>query len=193
MNRLLLIRHGPTAATEASAFPEDEDLVEGLESRFLAVRSQLPQAGVTLSSAAKRALATAGALGLRPEVDQALDECDFGSWRGRTFSQIHQTEPEALSVWLRDPDAAPHGGESLVTLAARVRRFLQRATELDGITIAITHGGVIKVAIASVLEAPLSSVWRIEVAPLSITEIERFDEGWTLRRVRWTAPTDEHA
>lgn len=96
-------------------------------------------------------------------------------------------------MWLRDPGSAPHGGESLVTMAKRVRAFLDRAAQFDGTTVAITHGGVIKVAIATVLDAPLASIWRIEVAPLSITEIEHFDEGWTLRRANWTAPTDEHA
>lgn len=72
-------------------------------------------------------------------------------------------------------------------MAARVWRFLDRAAWFEGITIVVTHGGVIKIVVATVLEAPLRSVWRLDVSPLSVTEIERFDEGWTLRRANWTA------
>ena len=67
---------------------------------------------------------------------------------------------------MTDPDAAPHGGESLTALLARVRAWLEEQAALDGTAIAITHGGVVKAAVVAALDAPPSAFWRIDVSPL---------------------------
>jgi broad specificity phosphatase PhoE len=84
---------------------------------------------------------------------------------------------------MTDPDAAPHGGESLSALLARVRAWLEGQATLDGTAIAITHGGVISAAVVIALDAPPSAIWRVDVAPLSITELHAHDGRWTVTRV----------
>ncbi|GHJ93227.1 hypothetical protein SNE510_27460 [Streptomyces sp. NE5-10] len=37
----------------------------------------------------------------------------MGRWCGRTLEEVAGAEAEAVSLWLSDPAAAPHGGESL--------------------------------------------------------------------------------
>ncbi len=59
---------------------------------------------------------------------------------------------------MTDPDAAPHGGESLTGLLARVRGWLAEQAALDGTAIAITHGGVVKAAVTIALDAPAERV-----------------------------------
>ena len=52
---------------------------------------------------------------------------------------------------MTDPDAAPHGGESLTALLARVAAWLDEQAALDGTAVAVTHGGVVKAAVVHAL------------------------------------------
>lgn len=186
MRRLLLVRHAPTAATRATAFPADEALdergladVAGLRARLGPVRL-----GGTSTSPALRCRQTAETAGLdAPIVVPALAECDFGTWTGRTLAEVHDEDPEATGRWMTDPDAAPHGGESLTAFSARVGDWLTAEAARDGRAVAITHGGVVKAAVVHALGAPVEAFWRIDVAPLSITELHAHDGRWTVTRV----------
>lgn len=144
-------------------------------------------ASTAFTSPSLRARQTAEAAGLRPEIDECLSECEFGSWLGLTLQQVHERDPDGLRAWFEDPEAAPHGGESLVEMAVRVERFLDRCRVLEGTTIAVTHGGPIKAAVSLALGAPIDSFWRIEVSPGSVTQLCRRDEGWSLMRLNWRA------
>jgi broad specificity phosphatase PhoE len=88
-----------------------------------------------------------------------------------------------LGAWMTDPEAAPHGGESLTALLQRVATWLDEQATQDGTAIAITHAGVVKAAVVHALDAPPSAFWRIDVSPLSITELHAHDGRWTVTRV----------
>ena len=177
MQRLLLIRHAATAASDSAAFPLDEPLTEGGQRLARALRGTLPDATV-LCSPALRCRQTAAAAGLqRPVTEPALAECDFGSWAGRTLRSINDVEPDAVTAWMTDPAARPHGGESMLDLSARVGGWLEGCDES---VVAITHGGVIKAAVVHALGAPVDAFWRLNVAPLSIVELIRRCETWEL-------------
>lgn len=113
-------------------------------------------------------------------VESRIDECDFGSWRGRTVAEIAEREPEAFGRWLSDPDEAPHGGERLRRVAQRVDDFMLDASQLTGATLVITHGGVIKIAVARALDAPLRGMWQVRCDPLSLTTLEYTHDSWEL-------------
>lgn len=189
MTRLLLVRHAPTAATRAGAFAVDEPIDPEAGAAVTALARHLPRTSVILSSPALRCRQTAAAAGLHPELEPALAECDFGSWEGRTFEEITADAPPSLiDGWLGDPDAAPHGGESLTAFSARVAGWL---AGVDGASaepvVAFTHAGVVRAAVVHALAASPAALWRIAAKPLSITEL-RFDAGaWTLVRSNWTA------
>src|SRR5688572_29471609 len=113
VKRLLLIRHGSTSAVRGAAFPVDEPLDrQGIESALALTGSA--GRGIALCGPSLRARETAALLGLEAAVDPALDECDFGTWRGRSLADLHAENPDAVGLWLGHPDAAPHGGESLL-------------------------------------------------------------------------------
>jgi broad specificity phosphatase PhoE len=181
MRRLLLVRHAPTAAVRASAFGADEPLDSRGVAAARGLAARLPR-GEVLVSPLRRAIETASGLDVA-RVDPALAECDFGTWAGRTLKELAETASDDVSAWMTDPDAAPHGGESLSALLARVRAWLEGQVALDGTAIAITHGGVISAAVVIALDAPPSAIWRVDVAPLSITELHAHDGRWTVTRV----------
>jgi broad specificity phosphatase PhoE len=177
-----LVRHAPTSATRSSAFPVDEPL--DARGRAQAASLRVPARCTVLASPAVRCRETAAAAGLGPVVeDAALAECDFGRWAGRTLAHVHAEDPAAARAWMLDPAAAPHGGESLATFAARVGRWLDAQALEDGIAAAITHAGVVRAALVHLLRAPIEAFWRLDVAPLTITELHAHDGRWTVVRV----------
>ncbi len=179
VKRLILIRHGSTSAVRGAAFPVDEPLDRfGVEAAMALTGSA--GRGVALCGPSLRARETAALLGLEAAVDHALDECDFGSWRGRSLADLHAEDPDAVGLWLGHPDAAPHGGETLSEVHHRVDAWLTKEAHGDGRTIAITSGGVIKSAVAIALGAPIDATWQIDVNPLHFTELHAHDGRWSI-------------
>jgi broad specificity phosphatase PhoE len=189
VRQLWLVRHGPTSATQRRAFASDEPLLDGAQASAARLGQWLPADAQTLSSPAVRCRETAAAAGLEAEVDSGLAQVDIGCWRGRRFADVHAEEPEAMSGWLADPDACPHGGESLAALYSRTSGWLDGARGVtSAVLVAITHSEIIRAAILHALDAPLRGFWQLEVAPLSITELHLYDDAWNVVRVNWIAP-----
>jgi broad specificity phosphatase PhoE len=184
----VLVRHAATAATQAAAFPADDALDERARAQAAALAAILPRDADVLVSPARRCRETAAAAGLSATVDDGLAECGFGAWAGLTLAQVHERDPAAVHAWMTDPAAAPHGGESLAALLARVARWLVAQARLDGRAIAITHGEVVKAAVVHALGAPPLAFWRVDVAPLALTELHGADGRWTVVRVNERLP-----
>jgi broad specificity phosphatase PhoE len=184
VRRLLLVRHAPTSATRAAGFPLDEPLDARGHDEAAALAGALPARCEAFCSPALRCRETAAAAGFgEPLLVGALAECDFGTWAGRTLADVAAAVPADVGAWMEDPDARPHGGESLSTFAARVAGWLDGEAARGGSAVAFTHGGVVKAALVHALGAPLSAFWRIDVAPLSLTELHAHDGRWTVARV----------
>jgi broad specificity phosphatase PhoE len=182
VRRLLLVRHAPTAATRAYAFPADE----ALDDRAVAAAAELsiPARAEVVCSPSERCIATAEAAGLTVgAVEPAIAECDFGSWCGRTLGELVAERPSETRRWMTDPDSAPHGGESLRAFTARVGAWLDGQAGRAGTCVAITHAGVVKAAVVRALAAPIEAFWRVDCAPLSRTELHAHDGRWTLAGV----------
>jgi broad specificity phosphatase PhoE len=185
VRRLLLVRHAPTSATRAAGFPADEPLDARGRAEAASLAGALPARPEALTSPALRCHETAAAAGVTEPlvVVEALAECDFGGWAGRTLADVAAGAPADMAAWMEDPDACPHGGESLRAFAARVGGWLDGESTRDGTAVAFTHGGVVKAALVHALGAPLAAFWRIDVAPLSVTELHAHDGRWTVTRV----------
>lgn len=178
------MRHAPTAATRAFAFPADESLDAGGAQAAASLRLSIPTGHDVLSSPAVRCVQTADAARLGdPVLDERLAECDFGAWTGRTLDDVSAEDAEAVGTWMREPTARPHGGESLATFADRVAGWLDEQSRLDGSAVAITHGGVVKAAVVRALGAPIEAFWRVDAFPLAVTELHAHDGCWTVTKV----------
>ena len=180
--RLTLISHAATQALRRAAFPADELVSETEIAKIANLGWSAPATQRILCGPERRVQETADALGLRAEVDQDLRDCDYGAWSGYELSQIQLDRPDDVASWLTDPGAAPHGGESILELMARIGQWLDRQRD-GGYTLAITHPAVIRGVVVNALQAPPLAFWRIDVAPLSITDLRFNGRMWTVRSV----------
>jgi broad specificity phosphatase PhoE len=185
---MLLICHGSTAATRSTAFPRDEPLEPAglnaaatLADRFQGERSEFPREAPAYTSPALRCRQTAQALGLSPTVDAELADWNLGRWAGRSLEELTRSSPDDVQAWTTDPSSRVHGGESLVQLIERVGGWLDDpASGRPSRFIAVTHPGVIRSAIVRALQAPASSFWRIDVAPLAVVQLRGQPKRWSL-------------
>lgn len=179
--RLILVCHGSTRALRTAAFPADDPLDEhgsATASTMTLRRRGLDHAWCGPSLAARQ---TAVALGIDAQVEPALRDCDFGRWSGLLFADVARQEPDAVRDWLADPGVAPHGGESLADVVGRVGEWLDGQRRHSGSIVAITHPSVIRAAVIGALGASAPSFWRIDISPLSQTELRAHQDRWNLR------------
>ncbi|MDX8534722.1 histidine phosphatase family protein [Mesorhizobium sp. VK25A] len=178
--RLTMIASGATRATRKGRFPNDEALEPQAIDRAAALAASLRRADHVWTSPALAARQTAEALGFDATVEPLLADQDFARWAGKGFEEMQAKDPEGMEAWLSDPDAAPHGGESLAAVARRVAALIERLGAESGHTIALTHAVPIRAAMVHVLGAPLSSIWKIDIEPLSLTEFRSDGRRWVL-------------
>ncbi|ABD88056.1 histidine phosphatase family protein [Rhodopseudomonas palustris] len=179
---LTLLCHPPTAATRAAAFADDEPLDDQGATAAAALSGKLPRFDRVLSSPARAALQTAAALRLEAETIPQLRDADHGRWRGRPLGDVGAAEPDALALWMSSPEAAPHGGESIAALIARVGLWLDELP-FSGRVLAVSHAAILRGAAIHVLQAPAASFWRVDAGPLSSIELSRNERRWALRAV----------
>lgn len=181
--RLTMICSGATAATRQGAFPADEPLEPRSQTLAKTMRGTLRRADRLWTAPALRARQTGEALALpqHASVEPLLSDQDHGRWTGKRFEDVQAEYPDAIAAWLWDPDAAPHGGESLADVARRASKTMDRLIAERGHTIVVTHASVIRTAILHVLGAPLTASWKIDIEPLSITDFRSDGRRWVLR------------
>ncbi|HLX14299.1 MAG TPA: histidine phosphatase family protein [Bradyrhizobium sp.] len=175
--RLWLIRHAPVAGPRGIIPGIDAPADVGDAAALLRLRGQLPDKHLAISSPARRAQETAAALGLRVSSEPAFNEQDFGDWIGRTHEEIRR-DSEAVydAFWRAAASNGPPGGESFVEQIARVRRGIA-ALPADDVVI-VAHAGTIRAALAVALELPPERALRFAIDPLSLTRLDRLDNGW---------------
>lgn len=189
VRRVLLVRHGGTAATRRADFPGDEPLSPAGRRTAAALGPLLAGAGTVVTSPALRAVETAAAAELDAAVEPLLRPLDAGRWAGCRLAELQYSDPAGMAAWLTDPDARPHGGETLVELAARVRDLLAVwHAGPAGDVVAVTHAAVVRAAVVVALDAPPLALWRVEAAPGSVTELHSRGAGWVVYRSNAAAP-----
>jgi broad specificity phosphatase PhoE len=185
--RLILICHASTDAVRRAAFPGDEPLDDRGRTLAAELAGHLSSVDQCWTSPELRTQQTAEALRLNASVQPALRECDYGRWAGSTLAEIAARELDAVNTWLRDPTAAPHGGETILDLIRRVATWLADEQAHDRRSIAVTHSTIIRAAIVHTIEAAPQSFWRIDIAPLSVTRLSGTRGRWNLSAAGCTA------
>ena len=181
--RLKLLCHASTAAVRTSTFPADEPLDDHGRQKLAAFPNPLRHSDRCFTSPALRARQTAEALGLTATIEPALRDCDYGQWTGRSFEEAQTQQPQAMAEWIGNPEATPHGGESIAALIARVSGWLDAQNTAPGSVVAVTHASVIRAAIVCALKAPPRSFWQIDIAPLSLVSLSGHGGRWTLASI----------
>lgn len=186
--RVTFLCAAATAATGAAAFPADEPATAAQLARAAELAPDLPRVSEVRRAPGRRCEQTAAALDLHHAPrEPGLAQCDFGAWTGRTLDEVLADDPDAVTAWLSDPEANPHGGETLAALVARI------GTWLDGLTtaiptvpglLAIADHTVVRAALAHALGAGAQTIWRFDVAPLTRAELAGEPGRWSLRSLR---------
>jgi broad specificity phosphatase PhoE len=184
--RITFLAHGSTAATAAAAFPADEPLDARGQAWAEAGRGRLPRADRVRHAPDRASRGTCDATGLPAEPDAGIAGWDLGRWAGRTLDDVAAEHPDDVLAWLGDPAAAPHGGEPLTGLLARIGRWLDDVP--PGHTLAVCGPAVVRAAVVAVLDAPPGAFWRIDVAPMTLTDLRGGPTRWTVRTTAAPVP-----
>lgn len=169
---IYLIRHGmPEVADQQRRFigQIDLELSETGHKQALHQAKILKDSGIqrVYASDLKRAAATgltlATAIDCPFEIRSELREISLGEWEGQLFSDIAKRDPKAFKE--RGQDIGyfrPPGGESFADLSQRVLPLFETILKSEEDQIAIvSHAGVMRVIICSVLGMPLSKMFKL--------------------------------
>jgi probable phosphoglycerate mutase len=118
------------------------------------------------------------------EIEDRLDEIDFGEWTGLRFSDLEGDEDWQRWNEARGKARCP-GGESMTEAIDRARSALEViASEHDGATVvAVTHCDIIRGILAHYLGMPLDNLLRFDVDPASISALELGRWGARVRSI----------
>ncbi len=193
MNRILLIRHGttdllgrvlygrrPGIFLNAEGRTQSDKLAAALTTRYSVTK--------IVSSPLERAIQTAEAIAnsarIAITIDDEITEIDFGSWTGKTFSDLN-----TLEEWQRynrhRSFTCPPGGETMMTVQSRSWRALQRNIEnsASNTIVVVTHGDVIRGLLLLLLGMSIDHIHRLEIAPASMTDVSLGSYGPTVNCV----------
>lgn len=189
--RIIAIRHGETTWNVDTRIQGQLNIPLNDTGRRQAERMALALSGDPITaiyaSDLARAWETAQYLGRALSVDvtreEGLRERGFGEFEGKTYAEIEALLPEQSLRWRkRDPEFAPPGGESLLTLRSRVVAAAERlAARHPGELIALVgHGGVMDVLYraATRLDIQAPRTWTLGNA--AINRLLWTPEGFTL-------------
>ncbi|MFQ5937677.1 MAG: histidine phosphatase family protein [Acidiferrobacterales bacterium] len=150
---IVLIRHGPTAWNAAQRIQGHTDVSLGEIGRAEVARWSVPeefQRYDWVASPLARAMETARLLGggnARPEP--RLMEMNWGQWEGYTETERQTANGLGMAdSEARGLDFHPPGGESVRTVRARFEDWIGEVTASGQPTVAVTHKGVIRIALS---------------------------------------------
>lgn len=161
---LYLIRHGETDWNREARYQGQRDIPLNTTGREQArtngrrLKGLLPAIAAAdfVASPLTRAMETMSILraelNLAPNdfrIEPELREINYGHWEGQLASELTSKDPKGVASKSKDPFGwRPDGGESYADLMERISIWL---AALDRDTIAVTHGGVSRVARGAVL------------------------------------------
>jgi alpha-ribazole phosphatase len=191
---IYLIRHPPPIGTDGLCYGRLDVAVtpQAIEAAAHAVSAQIPSATIedarVYCSPSPRCVELARRIASprEPTPAEELMEMNFGQWQGLAWGDVPREE---IDAWAKDVwRYRPGGGESAEMVADRWRRWLAQLPRNDGgSVVAVTHAGVIRVALArsgqlddnAALTAPVpfGSVHRLDFPPHRDVSAETFPEG----------------
>lgn len=199
MKKIFLIRHGQTEANNILRFQghTDNTLNElGLQQaeklgRHLSEMDIKKIYTSDLTRTLQTAAPAAKACGLTIEKVPALKEISFGKWEGLTQTEIKAKWPETIDNFFKHPASTQiEGGESFAQVQERAWQAFQKivAEQEDNTSIAIvSHGGIVRTLICSMLELNLDRMWSICVDNVGVCCILEWENSFFLKYVNDTA------
>ena len=173
MTRVLFIRHGRTDWNDQRRIQGHTDIPLNPAGKAEVGKLRLPpeyRHWPAYSSPLERALETARLLGLEaPMEEPRLMEMNYGSWEGATWHElVRRYGEEAIEAnTRRGIDFRPEDGESPAELKLRLSAWLEDMAALKRDVVAVTHKGVIRMALA------MATGWDLTSRPPARLQWER--------------------
>jgi alpha-ribazole phosphatase len=165
--RIYLVRHPPPVGVDGLCYgrlevPVDEQAIGATaESVFAQIPDHTLESLRVYSSPSSRCMGLARRLASprEPTSTDELIEMSFGDWQGARWDSIAREE---IDEWAKDAwGYRPGGGESAEMVATRWERWFNQVRKVSSESvIAVTHGGVIRVALAR--SGPRREPWGLE-------------------------------
>jgi alpha-ribazole phosphatase len=198
MSRLILLRHAEPSDDARGRCYGSLDI--GLSDEGRRHAALLPAALAHLdydavyASPRVRARETAEPLaearGLRAVSDDDLRELDFGELEGRRYEEIEASDPELFRAWMEAPTRVRFpGGESYADLRLRALRAFGRIRSAHESALVVTHGGVIRAALADWLGMPDEAIFRVDQSYCGTTIVDWLDSVPIVRLLNYVANT----
>lgn len=173
-----LIRHGTTVGGEKYRGHTDVPLNEaGLRQMWDVVGVAHPW-NCVVTSPLKRCAQFAADLSERAEIpyktDARFKEMGFGTWEGQKRELLLSTTPEDIHLFYDNPQKfSPPGGERLDAVAERVMAAWHDLIESlrSSHVLVVTHGVVIRIVLANMLQMQLRHLFRLEVDYASVSRV----------------------
>ncbi|CAB5060924.1 unannotated protein [freshwater metagenome] len=108
------------------------------------------------------------------EIDKSFIESDYGTWTGQQLGELAK-EPLWKEVQKTPSSVTFPEGESFKAMFARVSTgldsIIEKLAENDNVII-VSHGDIIKLAIAKILDLPIDNFQKLVIDPASISIVK---------------------
>lgn len=162
-------------------FSSDEPLLDQESASALASHVRGAEAAFCAPEASARE--TASFFDPNPVICPELRDASYGRWEGRFLAEIAEVEPEAVQLWMSDPSFSAHGGEAYLDVFRRATTWLDSMTSQQGHLLAVTHSLLVRTITLAVLDAPPTSLWKLDIPPLSATTLSNEGTRWAIKSV----------
>lgn len=185
--KLFVVRHGETEwnAQKRLQGHLDSPLTDNgiYHAELLGKKLEAISFDSIISSPSERAMHTArivkGNRALAIETDHRLKEINLGSWQGKTFVEIKETDPYTYENYVKYPKLYKRdekGAETLIDVIDRVHGFLEYMENRNqpGSYLIVTHGVVVKALQLICKTNSIDQIWEppnIDGTSLTIVEI----------------------
>lgn len=196
--KIIIVRHGESVGNlelrvrGRTDFPLNENGLAQARATGEALKNEKIEC--VYSSPLSRAMVTANAIAeagsFRLQTDERFNNMTYGSWEGRTKSELEHEFPAEWKIWIERPeDLRINGAETFDDARDRAVAALGELTERHtGKTFAIvSHRGLIKPMISGVLEIAKPYFWKLYIDNASISVLTHSTRmGYTLTELNRT-------
>jgi alpha-ribazole phosphatase len=177
---IYLIRHTKTETAAGLCYGQtDVALADSFVAEARLIREKLPELSeesLVISSPLNRCVQLAQTFSRSIEMDDRLQEVNFGDWENQRFDDINAN---LLKNWTENfVTISPPNGESFNELCRRTGSFWDEllANKRAEQILLITHAGVIRALFAHVLQLPPANAFKIHVDVGSVHKLRHIND-----------------
>ncbi|MBC3889821.1 histidine phosphatase family protein [Acetobacterium paludosum] len=200
--KLVLVRHVETFGnverrlnghTESQYTRRGEAMKELLVEELIALDEKLTFDKIyasPTSRAFKIAADVGAATGKQIQVDNRLQEFNFGIFEGKTSDECSETAKTEWDLWMDDYlDYVVPEGQSQREYHTLCKEFLAELNP-DETVLLVAHGGTVHGMLTNLLELPIDSKWHFDIKLGSITVVN-YNDGFGMLSTMMTPAYDE--